>query len=100
VTRVCRLSKSYASLGGSDAYDVLASGRPVVLLHGSPSWSYMWREVARTLNRRRFPIHPPMRTPAAADDARRRPSGTTGVRQPSEEWLGSVLYSTSYGKSR
>lgn len=31
------------------AWDRLGNGPPVVLLHGTPSWSYLWRHVARRL---------------------------------------------------
>jgi pimeloyl-ACP methyl ester carboxylesterase len=34
---------------GKVAYDCFGDGPPVVLVHGSPSWSYLWREVAPTL---------------------------------------------------
>jgi 3-hydroxyisobutyrate dehydrogenase-like beta-hydroxyacid dehydrogenase/pimeloyl-ACP methyl ester carboxylesterase len=33
----------------SVAYDLLGSGPPVVLVHGTPSSSYLWRHVARAL---------------------------------------------------
>ena len=35
--------------GGEIAYDVLGYGRPLILLHGTPSRSYIWREVAMRL---------------------------------------------------
>jgi pimeloyl-ACP methyl ester carboxylesterase len=44
-----RLSKTYDSAGGVVAYDVLGDGPPVVLVHGTPSWSYLWRNVAHEL---------------------------------------------------
>jgi pimeloyl-ACP methyl ester carboxylesterase len=44
-----RLSKAYDSAGGTVAYDVLGDGPPVVLVHGTPSWSYLWRDVAAQL---------------------------------------------------
>jgi pimeloyl-ACP methyl ester carboxylesterase len=44
-----RLSKSYESAGGRVAYEVLGDGAPVVLVHGTPSWSYLWRNVAHEL---------------------------------------------------
>ena len=31
------------------AWDVLGDGPPVVLVHGTPSWSYLWRKVAPAL---------------------------------------------------
>jgi pimeloyl-ACP methyl ester carboxylesterase len=44
-----RLSKTYDSAGGAVAYEVLGDGVPVVLVHGTPSWSYLWRNVANEL---------------------------------------------------
>jgi pimeloyl-ACP methyl ester carboxylesterase len=44
-----RLSKTYDSAGGMIAYEVLGRGAPVVLVHGTPSWSYLWRNVADEL---------------------------------------------------
>ncbi|HET7272148.1 MAG TPA: alpha/beta hydrolase [Rubrobacter sp.] len=38
--------------GGEIAYDVLGYGPPVILVHGTPSRSYIWREVAMTLANR------------------------------------------------
>jgi pimeloyl-ACP methyl ester carboxylesterase/formiminotetrahydrofolate cyclodeaminase len=34
------------------AYDIFGDGPPVVLVHGTPSWSYLWRGVARRLSER------------------------------------------------
>jgi pimeloyl-ACP methyl ester carboxylesterase len=51
-----RLSKAYESAGGKVAYDVLGDGPPVVLVHGAPSWSYLWRNVAGELADR-FEVH-------------------------------------------
>jgi pimeloyl-ACP methyl ester carboxylesterase len=47
-----RLSKTYDFVGGTVAYEVLGDGSPAVLLHGTPSWSYLWRIVANELARR------------------------------------------------
>jgi pimeloyl-ACP methyl ester carboxylesterase len=47
-----RLSKTYDAVGGTVAYDVLGDGPPVVLVHGTPSWSYLWRNVASELAQR------------------------------------------------
>jgi pimeloyl-ACP methyl ester carboxylesterase len=47
-----RLTKIYDSVGGAVAYEVLGDGPPVVLLHGTPSWSYLWRRVAGELAER------------------------------------------------
>jgi pimeloyl-ACP methyl ester carboxylesterase len=35
--------------GGVVAHDRLGSGPPLVLVHGTPSWSYLWRRVAPIL---------------------------------------------------
>ena len=35
--------------GGEIAYDVLGYGRPLILVHGTPSRSYIWREAAMRL---------------------------------------------------
>lgn len=35
--------------GGPVTWDVFGAGPPVVLVHGTPSWSYLWRNVAPTL---------------------------------------------------
>ena len=32
--------------GGEIAYDVLGYGPPLILVHGTPSRSYIWRDVA------------------------------------------------------
>jgi pimeloyl-ACP methyl ester carboxylesterase len=47
-----RLSMTYESAGGAVAYEVLGDGPPVVLVHGTPSWSYLWRDVAGGLAER------------------------------------------------
>lgn len=36
---------------GPVAWDVFGAGPPVVLVHGTPSWSYLWRNVAPALAR-------------------------------------------------
>jgi pimeloyl-ACP methyl ester carboxylesterase len=45
------LGNSHDSAGGTVAYEVLGDGPPVVLVHGTPSWSYLWRHVAAELGR-------------------------------------------------
>jgi pimeloyl-ACP methyl ester carboxylesterase len=47
-----RLTRTYDSTGGAVAHDALGNGPPVVLLHGTPSWSYLWRNVAGGLAER------------------------------------------------
>lgn len=37
--------------GGEVAADVFGDGPPVVLVHGTPAWSYLWREVVPLLGR-------------------------------------------------
>jgi len=44
-----RLSRRASVSQGDVAYDIFGSGPPVVLVHGTPSWSYLWRNVAPTL---------------------------------------------------
>jgi pimeloyl-ACP methyl ester carboxylesterase len=44
-----QLRKTFDLAGGTVAYDVLGQGAPVVLVHGTPSWSYLWRNVAMEL---------------------------------------------------
>lgn len=51
-----RLKRKYESAGGTVAFDVISEGPPVVLLHGTPSWSYLWRNVASELANR-FTVH-------------------------------------------
>ena len=51
-----RLGRTHATSGGKVAYDVLGDGPPVVLVHGTPSWSYLWRTVAPELAER-FTVH-------------------------------------------
>jgi pimeloyl-ACP methyl ester carboxylesterase len=43
------LSRKFSSSQGSIVYDILGTGAPLVLVHGTPSWSYLWREVAPRL---------------------------------------------------
>lgn len=47
-----RLGRTYEFSGGRVAYEVVGDGPPVVLVHGTPSWSYLWREVAHRLSER------------------------------------------------
>ena len=46
------LSQRASLPGGDVAFDVLGGGSPVVLVHGTPSRSYVWRNVARSLAER------------------------------------------------
>ena len=46
------LTRVFASEQGDIAWDVLGSGPAVVLVHGTPFSSYVWREVARALAQR------------------------------------------------
>lgn len=44
-----KLTDAVTTSGGTVATRVLGSGPPLVLTHGTPSWSYLWREVAPAL---------------------------------------------------
>ncbi|PSQ92432.1 MAG: hypothetical protein BRD57_02720 [Proteobacteria bacterium SW_6_67_9] len=43
------LSRTYEGASAAIRWDRMGSGPPVILLHGTPSSSYLWREVASTL---------------------------------------------------
>lgn len=43
------LSREFASPEGRIRWDVFGTGPPVVLLHGTPNWSYIWRNIAPRL---------------------------------------------------
>jgi pimeloyl-ACP methyl ester carboxylesterase len=51
-----RPSQTYEFAGGEVAYEILGAGPPVVLIHGTPSWSYLWRNVAGDLAER-YTVH-------------------------------------------
>ncbi|MDP9424592.1 MAG: hypothetical protein M3P37_00795, partial [Actinomycetota bacterium] len=44
-----RLGRRVETSGGEVAYEVFGEGPPVVLVHGTPSRSYIWREVVPAL---------------------------------------------------
>jgi pimeloyl-ACP methyl ester carboxylesterase len=46
------LTRTFASEHGTVRWDVLGEGPPVVLVHGTPFSSYVWRDVARALSGR------------------------------------------------
>jgi pimeloyl-ACP methyl ester carboxylesterase len=46
------LGRTYDFSGGKVAYELVGDGPPVVLVHGTPSWSYLWRDVVRRLSER------------------------------------------------
>jgi pimeloyl-ACP methyl ester carboxylesterase len=48
-TKQWRPSRTYEFTGGKVAYEIFGDGSPVVLIHGTPSWSYLWRNVASDL---------------------------------------------------
>jgi len=50
------LPERAALSGGEVAWGRFGSGPPVVLVHGTPSWSYMWRKVVPALSGR-FSVH-------------------------------------------
>lgn len=43
------LSQTFESPQGTIRWDRLGEGRPIVLLHGTPNWSFIWRNVAPIL---------------------------------------------------
>ena len=43
------LPRRFKSESGEIAYNVLGDGPPVVFVHGTPSWSYLWRHIANKL---------------------------------------------------
>ena len=47
-----RLTKTFGFEGQRIAYDVLGEGPPMVLVHGTPFSSFVWRRIARELARR------------------------------------------------
>jgi pimeloyl-ACP methyl ester carboxylesterase len=44
-----RLPKTFESTDGSIVFNVIGEGPPLVLVHGTPSWSYLWRHVVDRL---------------------------------------------------
>lgn len=46
------LTRSYYSPAGRIRWDVFGTGAPVVLLHGTPNWSFIWRKVVGYLAER------------------------------------------------
>lgn len=48
-TETWKLSGRVRVSGGEVATDVFGQGPPVVLVHGTPAWSYLWREVVPLL---------------------------------------------------
>jgi len=44
-----QLSQTFASEGGAVRYDVMGEGPPLVLVHGTPFSSYVWRRIAPLL---------------------------------------------------
>jgi pimeloyl-ACP methyl ester carboxylesterase len=49
VTETWNLRRRLTLSGGEIAYDVLGYGQPLILVHGTPSRSYIWRDVAMRL---------------------------------------------------
>jgi len=47
-----RLARRETLDGDELAWDVFGDGPPIVLVHGTPSWSYLWRDVAPVLAER------------------------------------------------
>jgi pimeloyl-ACP methyl ester carboxylesterase len=50
------LSRTHQTTQGTIAYEILGQGPPVVLIHGTPSSSYLWRDVAPRLAER-YTVH-------------------------------------------
>jgi pimeloyl-ACP methyl ester carboxylesterase len=44
-----RLRERITLAGGEVAWDRIGEGLPIVLVHGTPSWSFLWRKVAPAL---------------------------------------------------
>lgn len=44
-----QLSRSFTSPQGEISWDVFGEGPPIVLLHGTPNWSFLWRKVVDRL---------------------------------------------------
>ena len=53
MTPAWSLSRRFDHRGRSVAYDVLGESEPLVLVHGTPFSSYVWRSIARELARTR-----------------------------------------------
>lgn len=51
VTAEWRLGETYASESGTVAFGVFGQGEPLVLVHGTPSSSYLWRNVVADLSK-------------------------------------------------
>ncbi len=51
-----RLQQRAVVTGGEVAFDVFGEGPPVVLVHGTPTWSYLWRHIVPALSDR-FAVH-------------------------------------------
>ena len=51
-TNSWRLGRREATSVGEVAYEVFGEGPPVILVHGTPTRSYLWRGVAPTLAER------------------------------------------------
>lgn len=50
------LSQTFESMHGTVAFDTFGNGEPLVLIHGTPSSSYLWRNVADEL-RENWAVH-------------------------------------------
>jgi pimeloyl-ACP methyl ester carboxylesterase len=48
-----RLGRRERVSAGEVAYEVFGEGPPVILVHGTPMWSYLWRNIVPALVERR-----------------------------------------------
>src|ERR671914_2590840 len=48
-TDAWRLGKRQGTSVGEVAYEVFGEGPPVILVHGTPTWSYLWRNIVPAL---------------------------------------------------
>jgi hypothetical protein len=85
-----RFSKSHDCVGGMVAYEVLGAGPPVVLAHGTPSWSYLRRSPSISGSAvGRIPMRSGLSPSSSASIAAKR-EGELGRREPAATASGTV----------